>query len=248
MASGMVIDDREFQKTMVDYAAASKKDFNDIVDRTMGNLALRSAQAAKRFTASKAEIRALESRDWWPKFISKVLSGGGQSLRLRRKARTSAERNVWWKDTATGQMKFGRKTVSYTRGVGNQSKRADKRRISKQIIRRRIATVGSFVAIYSWIASRFIPGKVRAVGRKNYGKHLVATARTRKKPIAEFRIPFKSSRKIPDSNDAKNVSGKVRIAEKALRAGMTFVINDMRTYIDRKMGRTAKKYSARGAR
>jgi hypothetical protein len=237
------IDYSELSKAMLEYSVACKKTFAETTNRACGNMALRAAQFVAK--AVKGAVASMWQKEWWPKYISRVLKTTGFTLHGRRKAR-GEERNATWIDTATGKVMHGRKSIGTNRdvGMGQSTSLKDRLRVSKRIIARRVATVGSFKAVFSWVAAKFIPDKVTKIGGKNFWRVATKMAKERDtNPYAEFIIPFKVDRKNLPTNDSQCASGKERIGYAALQKGINFVAQDMMAYAQKQLMAHGRKHS-----
>lgn len=244
------IDDRQFQQALREYTEASKRDWSYILNKQLGNVAARASGYAPQ--GNKSDIAGLPGREWWPAFVQKVLKmKDGFTVTMRRKAR-GMERFVPWMDTATREMSFGRKTkgvkVKYRGNVGRDVKRAEAVRVSRAIIKRRMATVNSMRAVFGIAALKFgVPlGKFERKGRMFALPGQLATP---SRLTAWFKIPWSSKKKPwpggtrPDA--AADVAMKKRIGTIALQRGIDFVAKDMLRWAGERMRATARKYSAR---
>ena len=61
----------DFNKALQEYQDATKKSNKDVVNRTMLNLGIQGIKVTKEAEASK--IQSIQSMDWWPKLVAKVL-------------------------------------------------------------------------------------------------------------------------------------------------------------------------------
>lgn len=241
----MRVDTSKFDKALTMYLANTKKDMAEVLNSKAGDVALRAAQFSPK--ASINEIKDLwKTYEWWPLFINKVLKQGGAKLHLRRRVKTDAERNVWHQEygpnNKRGAMKFGRKTMGYDRALQSGAKNRDKIRLSKQIIKRRTATVGSFRAVFGMTALRFgkNAGKFVRQGRDFAIRFQKATPQSL---LSNFITAFRSKKKpwpggTRPSAD-QDVTAKTRIARKALQHALNFVRQDMAQYVLRKLQKRA---------
>ena len=242
MNASVSVDWREFDQAMVGYAAASRKDFAEISNKKLGDVALRASQLSAK--ASRESIANMFSRPWWPKFIQKVIHmAGGAMIHGRRKA-VGAERDAVWTDLSTGKRIKGRKTVGFDRKA--TGKYADAVRVSKQIIRRRINRIGMFKAVFA-IAAMPFGKKTDKVERKGRNWLTVKLA-TPSNLMASFEIPFRSKKQPwpggTRPSASADVQRKVQIGYGFLQKGVDFVAKDMDAYSQRKMEETARRYSA----
>lgn len=73
------IDTREFNRVLHEYQRHSRKDWADIVNAKALDVSFRALAETPK--ADVSEIRALEAREWWPKYVAKRIIGGGVSFR-----------------------------------------------------------------------------------------------------------------------------------------------------------------------
>ena len=202
MATGMILDTKEFDLAMIQYAAASGKDFKDIVHRQLNNLAIQGVKLTER--AVRAKVKEIESRPWLPRYVSKF-------LRAR-------------------QGKFSQ---------------ADYDRTSKALIRKRLKGIGflrSFFIKMSQTVAPLTGGKTRK-GKKFAGFKISLRKATNRRPNAGVAIVYNYKQR-----GSETAKGADRLLNKSLQRAIGRTVLDITKYVDRKMGKTAKKYSARGAR
>jgi hypothetical protein len=241
------VDASKFDRALRLYLANTKKDVSDVLNSKAGDVALRAAQFSPK--ASAAEIKDVwRTYDWWPKYINKVLKLGGAKLHLRRKVKTDAEANVWHKEYGSankhGAMKFGRKTMGYDRALQSGANNKDKIRLSKQILKRRASRAGSFRAVFGVTALRFgkNAGKFIRQGRDFAIKFKKATPDSL---LANFVTAFRNTKKPwpggTRPSASQDVMAKVKIANIALQAGLTYVATDMAKHVLDKLQKQAAK-------
>ena len=200
MASGITLDMREFDKAMVQYAAASGKDFKDIVNRQMLNLSIQGVKLQQR--AERDKIKQVENLPWWPKYVAKVLAKQGR----------------------------------YTR--------AQARKASKTLVRKRLKAIGFLRFFFIRMSQAVAPltGKPGRKGKSFQGFEVSVKPATRHRPTTGVSVGY-TYRKRSDKTARKADALLQKILPRAIAA----TVIDMRKYVDKKMGKTAKKYSARGA-
>lgn len=245
----MKVDTSQFSAALNEYMRYTRKDLSEVLNSKAGDIALRSAQVAP--SANRASISGLEGKEWWPKFINKLVTHFGFTLHSRRKAKTEAERNVEWIDTPTGQTRFGRKSIGVNRQIGRDNARsADLRKISKTIIKRRIATINAMKAVFGIIALKFgkPAGKFERKGRTF---ELPTRKATPQELWAMFTLKFASNKKEwpggTRPSAGQDVQAKYKIAVRALHSGINFVVRDMQQYILKKMQARGQQVSGRAA-
>jgi hypothetical protein len=251
MSDGITLDWKQFDASIVQYEQYSHRDFADITNNKLGDVAFRGAQLSEK--ASKDLIRNIwHSKSWWPKFIQKVIHmQGGFKIHYRRRVRKSAVNRMKGlfpdidstrEETAAayGQRSYGgdrKATGSY----------ADAVRVSKKIIKRRVNTVGMFKAVFSIVAMRF--GK-RADRLERAGRNYFTIVKATPGNLsAGFAVPFKNTKSAwpggTRPSASKDVATKVRLGYKFLQRGINFVVADMDQYAQRKMEETARRVSAK---
>lgn len=251
MSDGITLDWREFDAALVQYTQQSHRDFADITNKKLGDVAFRAAQLSDK--ANKDMIRNLyQSKSWWPKFIQKVIHmQGGFNIHYRRRVRKSAVNRMKGlfpdvdstrEETAAA---YGQRSYGGDRQAEGNYK--DAIRVSKKILKRRVNTVGMFKVIFSIVAMKC--GK-RADRIERAGRDFVKVFNaTKDSTSAGFEVPFKNI-KTPWPGGTRpspgaDVSTKVRLGYKFLQRGINFVTADMEQYTQRKMDATAQKYSAK---
>lgn len=262
------VDTRGFSQALTQLASMSKRGVTDAINDNMADLFLTAS--SKAVTANKATVRAVASEKWWPAFISKVIqSEKGYDLKFRRKAKTSAQRNVQWVDTPTGRVMRGRDTMTVYRRAQIKKKAlrgvfsgkfkgqsdADAKRVSASIIRRRVATVGAMKATLGWVATKFAPWKVNKFYRKNLRFSRVTPASV-SQAFAEALVKF-SNDKPAWVNSAAATSGrpspsadvqrKAQMAMLAINQALPIVTQRMRAAIEKKLDRAAAQAFGRAA-
>lgn len=75
MSATITIDTREFDRALLEYSVASKKDFAETVNRQTKNLAIQGLMLQKE--AEQSAIKAVQALEWWPKYIASILSKRG---------------------------------------------------------------------------------------------------------------------------------------------------------------------------
>lgn len=103
MSNAFILDTTEFDGAVVQYAAASGKDFADVSNRQTLNLAIQGLKLQKK--AENAEIKKLQSLDWWPKYIAKLLTAK-RGHYTRAEAIEYSAQVIRGRSKAVGFMKF----------------------------------------------------------------------------------------------------------------------------------------------
>lgn len=273
MIGSIRVDLSEFESVMPAYVVAKKSNLARELTRQVGQLALcagfnapmgnkNSVYQLPYRTSSRAGRKDPKNRtggntQWWPAFIQKILSNGGFSLRLRRKA-TAKEAAQGYTDPATGKHYSTRKTVGYSRLLtnkhfGNAANRrsGDLQAMSKRILDRRNSTFGWMRAVFGRIATDFGVKVGKLEGRKNSGKFWATKEATPDNLSAGFILPFESHRYAKDwpggtrPSQMATALGKQAMAIEALETGRDQVIEDMRDEIVKRAGfDNVKEYAA----
>ena len=201
MSSGMVLDMREFDRAMVQYAAASKKDFADISNRQTLNLAIQGLKLQKKTEAMS--IRQVESLEWWHRYVAKALS---------------------------------KKVGKYTKAQAQQ--------FSKKLIRSRLKSVGFLKYFFAKMAQSVAPYTDRPPRKSKSFSGFNATIipATKQRPTTQAVVSYTYRRR-----GDKTARSAEALLQRTLSMAVGSTVRDIMKYVDRKMGRTAKKYSARGA-
>lgn len=249
MGNGIKADWSKFDEVIKQYAGASKKTFSQIINNKLGDVALRASSFAEK--AQKSSIQAF--RGWkysdhgFAKFVQKVIHmSGGFNIHYRRKIKKREIDFASWIDPVTGRKMSGRRKSA---GVDRKATGAykDAVRVGKAIIKRRIATIGTFRAVFAIAGMAFgkLAGKVERKGRS----WLTVTYANENNLMATFVIPFKNN-KTPWPGGTRpspeaDVRTKVVKSYGYLQKGIDFVVQDMRTHVDEKMKEDAERFSAK---
>lgn len=250
MNAAMTIDTREFDKAMAGLISTSSKDAADVITDNMADLFMTASKYAP--AANRGDIQSLTQRDWWPKFVQKVINRG-VTLKFRRKAEGKAAQAVWL-DPVTGTRKKGRRTMSVHRSATKSH--ADAVRVSKALIRRRLATVNAAKASLGWIATKFAPWKVKAFRHKNMKlSYIYLPIPKSKNPFALAVVNYSnkhrawvnsseatSGRPTPEADVAKKAS----MGERALRMALPTVARRMRDALEKRLAKRCADASATG--
>lgn len=249
MDAEIKVDWTEFDSAMKQYAGVSKRTFAEIINRKLGDVALQTSHIAV-----KAEKSAIQTfREWkisdhgFAKFVQKVIHmGGGFNIHYRRRIKKKEVDFASWIDPVTKRKMSGRRK---TAGVDRKATGAyaDAVRVGKAIIRRRIATIGSFRAVFAVAALAFgkLAGKVERKGRN----WLTVTYANENNLMATFVIPFKNN-KTPWPGGTRpppeaDVRKKATMGYGFLQKGVDIVTADMNQHVEKKMQEDAARYSAK---
>jgi hypothetical protein len=250
--TGITVDLRQFNQALREYAAESRRDHAYILNKQMGNVAARASGFAP--TGNRADIQNLASRKWWWAFVRKKMNvSGGAAVKYTRKAR-GAEITSSYVDLATGKMIQGRKRVTLHRMVQSVgARKADLKRISKMIVKRRLATWKAMRAAFGVAALKFgVPlGRFERPHRLFALPHEIASENRAR---SSFTLPFKNKKAAwPSSgfgrrlSPREDVAAKKRIGNAALQQAVNFVARDMKQWAQERIAKTAAKFSARRA-
>lgn len=86
--AGIPIVDREFQRAIIEYTAATGKGYPEVVNRVLKNLAFRAASFTPR--AKRVDITQLVDRPWWIRFVAKRIREMGVNIGTAKKRKTAA--------------------------------------------------------------------------------------------------------------------------------------------------------------
>lgn len=249
MEYGIIVDWSEFDNAIKQYASVSKRTFSEIINKKLGDVALRSSQ----FAIKTERVKIQDFREWkkgdhgFAKFIQKVIHlKGGFNLHYRRRIKKKENDFASWVDPVTKRRMHGRRKSA---GVDRQATGAyqDAVKVGKAIIRRRIATIGTFRAVFAVAALAF--GKLASKVERKGRNWLTVKYANENNLMATFVIPFQNknqpwpggTRPSPDTD----VKRKVAIGYSFLQMGVDVVVQDMNTYIDDKMRADAERFSAK---
>ncbi len=248
MLEAVEVDTTDFDAAMSDYMRYTRKTLAETINRKLGDWAFEASRLVP--VASKAAIQGLATatgamgRGWW-KFINTVIHAGFL-LHGRRKA-TDEEAAQGYTDRATGKHIERRKTVGFYRNTATNFKKKDYSRVSKLLIRRRIATLKSFVGQFLYSAHLMGKNVVKVGGGKQAWKTHGIVARMAEvsdvKAAAALSIPFRArtlENKRHEGALEPRQRGKLAIAQRALNAARDRVVADMRQYINNKLAAKAK--------
>lgn len=82
MTPVLTLDVWSFNQVLRRYAELSKRDWADIVNRKALQLAFETLKETPK--ADAAAIRELESKEWWPKYIAKRITGAGVTFKHKK--------------------------------------------------------------------------------------------------------------------------------------------------------------------
>lgn len=224
MSGAMYIDRSQFDAALAEYAVASKKDFADVCNRQMLNLAIHGLRLTKQ--AEQADIASLESKSWWPKYVAKILVGRGVNKVMKAAAKSRRA------GAGAGRRFMAR---AYTQ--------AQARVASKKLVRKRLRAVRFlkfFFVRLGQAVQPFTKGK-RTTGKSFTGFDMAVVPATQQNPRCNVAVGY-TYRKRKD----KTANRTERLLNNSLRLAFPAVAADMRQYIEKKVAETARKYSAAG--
>jgi hypothetical protein len=245
-----VVNTTEFHQALTQYSRLSKKDLAEIINQKTTSILLNAASITPK--GDKASIRNLESSSnwpWWPKLVAKIMRESGFTLKTRRKARGKDAQKAWT-DPSTGHVTKGRDRMTVYR-LANHT-RADMRRVSKSIIKRRAATVGYMRGLFLNVAAKFNP-KVRmaAVSSFKRGWRIDASPATPRALMAILSFPVTAAQRSWSygskwGNEQASLQFKEGKVWQALQSAINRETASMWEYCKRKLAENSAKVSAKG--
>jgi hypothetical protein len=227
------LDFREFDKAMVDYAAASGKDFAAACNHATMNLAIQGIKHTKAAEASA--IQKLKGMDWWPKYVAKVMvrqAGGKAGQKLYQSLWAKEE----MKNHKKGAWKLDKEESAYVRYA---------KTLSGELLATRVKAT-RFMRFFFLSMARavqpFADVKAMPSGKSFAGMTATAKPATRERPICHVEASY-DYKKRSDKTARKAERLLYGWLEKAIPA----TIADMKVYVERKMAERARQFSARGA-
>jgi hypothetical protein len=237
MSSVVTFDSREWTQAIQQYSLATRKGVAESVNRALKNVGIKGVQIAKQ--AEPAAIENLESKDFWPKVVAKLLT----RRKLGRAYSRIASRGATKRQQKTGQIL----SVAYrVEPGGHRSEEAA--RYSKRLIRKRLTTAGFLRWFFANVArgmDPYAPGKnARAPSRTgNWGGFKIqALPATETNKGAGVTVSY-DYRKRRDSSARK----AERVLRETLPQAMSRALADIQEYAARKMADAAARHSARAA-
>lgn len=240
-----------FNQALDQYRLFTKRSLSEVINKKATSILLNAAGRAPK--GNKTAIKAIpETLPWWPKMVNKILRDAGDyMLKFRRKATGANAYDVTWTDPATGKVRVGRNRMTVRRAATRSN--ADKKRVSRSIIRRRTATVNYMRGLFLNVAAKF-DTKVRmaAVSSFRRGWGIQAAPATPAQLHATMSIPITTANRAWGfsskwGDEARNNSAKYGMAARALDAAFRFEAESMRKYCEQKLAEAAAKHSARAA-
>lgn len=222
--TGIKVDIREFTKALNEYAKSSKRDNAYILTKVAGDVAFQTAKNIP--IAEKESILAMESKPWWVKYISALLSQKGfrQSKTIKSK--------VKGKYVRTFRVRAGKFT------------RKQARQVSKKILQARAKGRGllksAWVSAALAIKSGWDVGEGLLIGSSKMKR---AKGRAYKATPSNLNAIIQAIYDLQD--DGKVVTAEQRIMPH-LQAAMNYKSKDMRDYIAKKQAELAAKYNGVG--
>lgn len=223
MSTALLLDTKQFDRALVEYAAASKKDFADVCNRQMLNLAIHGLQFTKQ--AEAADITSLESKEWWPRYVAKIMVGRGVQ-KVMKAASISTRRGA-----SAGKRFMAR---AYTRAQAQAA--------SKKLIRKRLHAVRFLKFFFVKLGQAVQPyTKGKRTTGKSFNKFEVnIMPATAKHPRCDIRVAYEYQKR--SSKTAKRTE---QLLNNSLRYAYPAVAADMHKYIQEKANKTAKQHSGR---
>jgi len=219
------LSDESWHETMGDYIRVSSKDGAEAMNRTMNNFAVFGFGEAE--LAQKGEIERVQTLEWWPKYVAKVMK--------KKKAAQLVKRTE--KIRAKGKQM---RAATYERLVKLHYTRAEAVKASASLIRSRSVSIG-FVRFFFAALSRSM---------REYTQGMTPQSKTFKgfdvqiKPATEA---MPSVRATVNYTYRRRGEKAVQKAEEMLQGAIDRarpkLINDMRVYIASKARDTARRFS-----
>ena len=224
MMTDFRIDRSQFDKALIEYAAVSKRDRAHIVNRQMLNLAIHGLKLTKEAEASA--INKLQEKEWWPKYIAKL---------LRRKMFMKKVATAFKASSKKGLRALSRFTTrSYTR--------AQAQTFSKKLIRKRLIAVRFLKFFFGSLGSAVKPvgsGPGISAGKSFKGFILKIKKATIERPTCEIVVQYDYKRR-----SAKTAKKTESLLNRILNRAYPATAEDMRKYAEGKMKEAAARFNA----
>ncbi len=220
----------QMQKAMEEYQYAFKKSNAEVCNREMVNLGIQGIKVTKEAEASK--IQSIQSMDWWPKLVAKVLV-------KRNAGKVMATVNTKGvKAGARAMNKFYKRAYTHAQAVA----------FSATLIRRRLNAIRFLKFFFSKLAKEAKPftssgASGSGIGKSFGGFQFSITPATDSKPSCSARIWY-----TPRYRGDKSARTAQVILDAAMKNAIVATAADMRAYIVQKMTELSQKYSYRGAK
>jgi len=215
MTAGMTIDTREFDAALIQYAAASNKDFAWASNKNLQEAVIRSIKFTKR--GNKGDIEQLSQEKelaWWMAW--KKLRKGAQSKSFVK----------------VGKVKvFGTmgKTEAYESAVTGILRR-----------RARFGFLNAYFKAASAALSKYTGNKIASAGKLASNMLTSVMPATNNNPTASLSVAYNYTK-----HDEKSAKQAESLLYYALQMGVNDATANMLTYVERKMNETARLFSAR---
>lgn len=206
---------QQFGAMLREYKKWCPYDWKDIVNRKALSVAFEALKETVK--AKAAEIKALESKDWWPKYIAKRITGKGVTFKRTHYQKVQSKRGI--KRVTTHS------TIHYE---GKGYTREEARRISKLIISARLRSIGFLKSGWLpairtlWPLVKDKPRGNNASGARQYGANKGEA------------VPAVASAN-PHAVIKNSTDGIEKYGELAVSIAIDRVIADTFEYIKRKM-------------
>jgi len=216
MPNSVTIDTSEFDQSLVQYAAASDRSFEEVCNKQARNLALRTVQFMPK--ASVARIRAVQRMDFWKPLIAHLLTKQGfQTPPRNRKKKFKTDR----------------------RKTGPWAKEA--RKLSRRMLRSRSRSVSFMKSGFAKAGAKFPAGQAGSRSPKFKSNLTKSRAMTQKAHpaalVAAMLVEYDTTKQGGDKRR------KEQIAMRALNKALSFVAKDMQKYTERKLAQIARSVS-----
>jgi hypothetical protein len=219
----------DFQKALQEYQYAFKKSNAEVCNRQMMNMGMIGKEITKEAEASK--IQSIQSMDWWPKLVAKVLV-------KRNAGKVMATVNTKGvKAGARAMNKFYKRAYTHAQAVA----------FSATLIRRRLNAIRFLKFFFSKLAKEARPFTSSAgntgIGKSFGGFQYTISPATDAKSACSARIWYR-----PRYRGDKSARSAQKILDETMQRTINATAKDMRDYIVKKMGELSQKYSYRGAK
>lgn len=226
MNASISIDYREFDRAMVEYAAASGKDFAEVSNRQTLNLAIQGLAECK--VATDGAIQKVQGFPWWPKYIAAAMKKRAGTKYLAKMMRLKSN-----KARAKTESSFGRDRF-YSR--------EDARTFSARIITKRLKAIRFMRFFFLALARKIQPhtkgGRVPS-GKAFSGFTANIKPATASNPVCVVDVSYDYKKR-----SEKTAKKAERLLNVFLQRAVPRAARDIMKDVDRRMAETARRYSA----
>lgn len=224
MNAAITFDTKSWTDAMKYYQGATHKTSKDVLNRSTKSLAIHAIKEQKE--ASASTIQNLEGKDWWPKYVAKVMSN-----RLGKSA---------------GKKVFQKMYAGAHGGNANSPWIVAAIKMSKTIIGKRTRATRFLRFFFSALASKateYYPGSVggsSSIGKRFAGVTATMEGATDAKSEVTFGVSYGYK-----TRDDKTASQAEVLLKHAIDNALPVTVRDMTEYASNKMAEEARKISAR---